>query len=129
MGAGERTPGWGPRRQQRIVRSGGRWWTPAQADGWLPRNLPSHRPRATTARPHRSLLSYFLLVFVLAWTLWALGSLLTAPSARSRLRALFFLPGTFAPAMVAVRYTRRERGSVGARRLLEPMAAVRVQLR
>lgn len=72
--------------------------------------------RETT--PGRSLATYFALTFILAWALWLLAAALTATALPMGLRGLFFLPGTFAPAIVALWMTSRSEGRAGLDALL-----------
>lgn len=66
-----------------------------------------------------SLTTYFSLAFLLAWVLWLGAAAVTATAALStEVRALFFLPGTFAPGIVAILLTARRGGATGVRALL-----------
>ncbi|HEY0674532.1 MAG TPA: type II CAAX endopeptidase family protein [Longimicrobiales bacterium] len=76
---------------------------------------PAEQNRDTTV----SLFSYFALTFVLAWTLWLVAAaLIPAPAMSPGARALFFLPGTFAPGLVALLFAARRGGSAPVRHLL-----------
>jgi membrane protease YdiL (CAAX protease family) len=57
------------------------------------------------------MLTFFVLTFALAWTLWAVAALvpLSGPA-----RALIFLPGTFAPGLVALAMSAVHGGAQGA---------------
>jgi len=50
---------------------------------------------------------YFSLTFALAWVLWFAAAALTSRTTVSPVRTLLFLPGTFAPAIVALWITHR----------------------
>lgn len=66
-----------------------------------------------------SLATYFALTFLLAWVLWISAAAITATASLSTgIRALFFLPGTFAPGIVAIWLTARDQGPSGTRALL-----------
>lgn len=60
------------------------------------------------------LFAYFGLVFTLTWALYAAADATTAPL----LRTVLFHAGVFAPGVVALLFTYRERGAVGVRALL-----------
>jgi membrane protease YdiL (CAAX protease family) len=62
---------------------------------------------------------FFALTFATAWTLWIAAALVVpAESMGAGARALIFLPGTFAPAIVALALTGRVDGVAGVRALL-----------
>jgi len=67
-------------------------------------------------RRHPPLPVYFALTFLLAWVLWYAASRLGAPA-----NQFLFLPGTFAPGIVAVLLTARAEGATGVRALLAPL--------
>lgn len=70
-----------------------------------------------------SLVAFFGLTFLLAWTLWiAATSLPGSP-------ALTTLPGTFAPGIVAIWLTARAEGRAGVRALLNRVVDWRVEAR
>ena len=75
--------------------------------------------RETT--PGRSLATYFALTFILAWALWLLAAGLTGTALPMGLRGLSFLPGTFAPAIVALWMTSRSEGRAGLDALLRQL--------
>jgi hypothetical protein len=60
---------------------------------------------------------YFVLTFGTAWLLWVAGSMLL-PDASAGVRAFLFLPGTFAPGIVALSLSSRAPDAAGARALL-----------
>jgi uncharacterized protein len=63
---------------------------------------------------------YFLLATVTAWTLWAVAAaIVPAESLDRSTRALLFLPGTFAPGLVALALCYRATGVTGVGRLLD----------
>lgn len=68
-------------------------------------------------RRYPSLPVYFALTFLLAWTLWYAATLLGGESPNP----VLFLPGTFAPGIVALLLTARAEGSEGVRALLAPL--------
>lgn len=77
----------------------------------------------------RSSFRFFSLTFLASWSLWAvaaalLGAGATPAGAISNLGALLFLPGTFAPALVAWALTARAEGRAGTRALLCRIFAV-----
>jgi uncharacterized protein len=76
------------------------------------------------ARPG-SLSAYFALTFALAWSLWLIAAALTAGMSTAS-RAPFFLPGTFAPAFVALWLSSR-RGQT--RELIDGVFRWRVPVR
>jgi membrane protease YdiL (CAAX protease family) len=59
------------------------------------------------ATPLRSLAVFFILTFAVAWSLWLVAAVVLARANVTAGRALFFLPGTFAPAIVALWLTDR----------------------
>ena len=65
---------------------------------------------------HPPLPVYFGLTFLVAWAFWYGASGLGAPA-----NQLLFLPGTFAPGIVAVLLTARAEGAAGVRSLLLPL--------
>jgi membrane protease YdiL (CAAX protease family) len=60
---------------------------------------------------------YFVLTFLLAWAFWYAATAVGGDSASQFL----FLPGTFAPGIVAVLLTAWAEGAAGARALLAPL--------
>ena len=73
----------------------------------------------------KPLVKFFAITFAVTWTLWL------AAASISRItpgRALLFLPGTIAPALVALVLTLTSDGKVGARALLGRAIAWRVPL-
>ncbi|HET9439471.1 MAG TPA: type II CAAX endopeptidase family protein [Longimicrobiales bacterium] len=76
---------------------------------------PAQQSRDTTA----SLFSYFALTFLLAWSLWLVAATLGA-------RPLYFLPGTFAPGLVALLFAAHRGGSAAVRHLLSGLFRWRV---
>ena len=76
-------------------------------------------------RRHPSLPVYFAITFLLAWTLWFAATLLGGDSPSPFL----FLPGTFAPGIVAVLLTARAEGPEGVRALLAPLFKWEVEAR
>jgi membrane protease YdiL (CAAX protease family) len=66
---------------------------------------------------HLSLPVYFGLTFLLAWVLWYAATVLGGDSPNQ----FPFLPGTFAPGIVAVLLTARAEGAPGVRALLAPL--------
>ena len=77
-----------------------------------------------------SLITYFSLTFLLAWVLWIAAAAVTAETALSiEIRALFFLPGTFAPAIVGILLTSRSGGATAVRALLGRLFRWRIGVR
>jgi membrane protease YdiL (CAAX protease family) len=81
-----------------------------------------------------SIIAFFLLTFVVSWTLWiAAAALFDGATAAGQvppgIRALIFLPGTFAPSLVAVALTARQEGRAGVLALLHRLFQWRVGLR
>jgi len=77
-----------------------------------------------------SLVAFFGLTFLLAWTLWMAAATLTASASLSlEARALFFLPGTFAPGIVALWLTARAAGRAGTQALLNRVTQWQVPAR
>lgn len=72
----------------------------------------------STAAP---LLNYFALTFAVAWVLWAAAAALAGDAPATASDQLLFLPGVFAPGIVAVWLTWRARGTAGVRALLGPL--------
>jgi membrane protease YdiL (CAAX protease family) len=75
------------------------------------------------AQPVGSLLKFFSLAYAVAWSFWiavaAFSSYVTTPGQPPpTLRAFLFLPGTFAPAFVALALTVRAEGRAGVLALL-----------
>jgi membrane protease YdiL (CAAX protease family) len=68
-------------------------------------------------RRHPSLPVYFGLTFLVAWAFWYAATALGGDSPNQFL----FLPGTFAPGIVAVLLTARAEGAAGVRALLAPL--------
>jgi membrane protease YdiL (CAAX protease family) len=64
-----------------------------------------------------ALLLYFLATYAVSWSFW-IPTLLVPMAARSPLRTVLWLPGVFAPALVAVWFTARNGGSAAVRALL-----------
>jgi membrane protease YdiL (CAAX protease family) len=68
----------------------------------LPEAAVPNTVAVASRRAHATALTlYFALTFALAWTLWFAAAALTRGNASAG-RALLFLPGTFAPAIVAL---------------------------
>lgn len=65
-----------------------------------------------------SLLKYFALTFGIAWALWGAAFALSPGAAATRMGPLLFLPGVFAPGIVAVWLTWRAEGPSRVRALL-----------
>jgi membrane protease YdiL (CAAX protease family) len=81
-----------------------------------------------------STIAFFLLTFVVSWTLWiAAAAVFDGVAATGQvspgIRALIFLPGTFAPSLVAVALTARQEGRAGVFALLQRLFRWRVGLR
>ena len=74
----------------------------------------------------KTVLKYFVVTYAVTWTLWIAAALM-APSAFPR--QLLFLPGTIAPAIVAICFTARSEGSGRVRAMLDRLFAWRVNLR
>jgi uncharacterized protein len=72
---------------------------------------------------------FFLLAFAVAWVLWIAASALSGSVASPGLRALLFLPGTFAPAFVAVALTALTERRQGVEALLRRLFRWRVGFR
>src|SRR5438874_4945845 len=70
---------------------------------------------AAAERPRGSLLAFFALTYAMAWILWAAAARFDVPDAA---RQFLFLPGTFAPAVVAIALTARTNGQSGVATLL-----------
>lgn len=68
-------------------------------------------------RMHPPLPVYFALTFLVAWVLWYAATVLGGDSPNQFL----FLPGTFAPGIVAVLLIARAEGAAGVRALLAPL--------
>ena len=66
---------------------------------------------------HAPLPVYFALTFLVAWAFWYAANAVGGDSASQFL----FLPGTFAPGIVAVLLTARAEGAAGVRALLAPL--------
>lgn len=86
------------------------------------------------AQPVGSLLKFFSLTYAATWTLWiavaALSGYVATPGQPPPpLRAFIFLPGTFAPAFVALALTAREEGRAGVMALLGRLFQWRVGIR
>jgi uncharacterized protein len=78
----------------------------------------------------RPLVLYFALTFAFAWVLWLGGAALTSRADPSGVgRILAFLPGTFAPAYVALWMTYRSRSSGEHRELLARLFHWQVPIR
>lgn len=67
---------------------------------------------------HPSLPVYFALTFLVAWTLWLAATAIAGGAGGG---AFLYLPGTFAPGIVAVLLTARAEGAAGVRSLLLPL--------
>lgn len=80
---------------------------------------------------HKTLLAYFLLTFVITWSVWLAAASLAAPGNTGffGIRGPVFLLGVFAPALVALSLTARAEGRVGVERLLARMGHWRVGAR
>jgi CAAX protease family protein len=63
-----------------------------------------------------SLIKFFSLTYFISWALWT-----AATTVNGRLGALPFLPGTIAPALVALALTSRTAGRAGIEALLQPI--------
>jgi len=73
---------------------------------------------------------YFALVFVAAGAWWLLAEAVTpAASSSQGVRELMFLPGTFAPGIVAIILTARAKGRAGVDELLGGLFLWRVDVR
>lgn len=76
------------------------------------------------------LLKFFLLTFAVTWTLFfAAGAVPGGASASQLVRELLFLPGTVAPALVALWLTWRGEGRAGLRALVARLFESRVRAR
>jgi CAAX protease family protein len=75
------------------------------------------------------LLTFFLLAFAVAWMLWIAASTLSGSVVSPGLRALLFLPGTFAPAIIALALISRTERRQGVEALLRRLFRWRVALR
>ena len=75
----------------------------------------------------RSLAVFFALTFALAWSLWLFAAAVLARVNVTTGRALFFLPGTFAPAIVALWLAQRSDVPGAAGGLLARVFQWRVQ--
>ena len=81
-----------------------------------------------------SIIAFLLLTIVVSWILWLAASVLfdgvtAAGQVPLGIRALIFLPGTFAPSLVAVALTARQEGRAGVLALLRRLFQWRVGLR
>lgn len=66
-----------------------------------------------------NLLPFFLITFVVTWTVYfAVAALPADPDLPKVARELMFLPGTFAPALVAIALTAKAEGRAGVQSLL-----------
>jgi len=81
-----------------------------------------------TARPS-SLTAYFIATFAAAWALWMAAGSLAPASLGPTIRGLLFLPGVFAPGIVALCMTSRSDGPEGVRALLNRIFVWRVGMR
>jgi membrane protease YdiL (CAAX protease family) len=80
--------------------------------------------------PRRSsLVAYFSLTYLLAWAVWLPAGALTPASLNPTVRGLFFLPGTFAPGIVALWLTFRHEGAAGVRALVDRLFRSQVAAR
>jgi membrane protease YdiL (CAAX protease family) len=77
---------------------------------------------ALNSPPGLPLILYFGLVFIVTWPLWFAANGVSAPP----IRLIIFLTGTFAPGIVALLLTYRERGSAGVRTLLKRLVKIDV---
>lgn len=77
----------------------------------------------------RSLVAFFGLSFLLAWMWWIAVAAVTAPSLSPAIRGLLFLPGTFAPGIVAIWLTMRADGAAGTRTLVSRLRETNVRVR
>lgn len=77
------------------------------------------------------LLAYFLLTFLVSWSVWVAVSALAAPGSTGFFggRGPVFLLGVFAPALVALWCTAQEEGRAGVMRLLARMSRWQVSAR
>lgn len=82
----------------------------------------------TLTQVRSPLLLYFLVVFALAWLLWAAASWATGVTG-SEAAALLFLPGTFAPAIVALLLSYRQAGPTAVRALIAKVFDWRVGMK
>ena len=63
---------------------------------------------------------FFTFTFLVAWTIWFAAAAMPMTSLMSiGIRALCFLPGTFAPGLVALWLTRRDEGEAGMQALAD----------
>jgi membrane protease YdiL (CAAX protease family) len=76
-----------------------------------------------------SLTAFFALSMLVAWALWIPAASVPPASVTLGVRALLFLPGTFAPGIVAILLTAHAEGRKGIRLLLEPLFAWHVGAR
>lgn len=81
-----------------------------------------------------SIIAFFLFTFAVSWTLWIAAAVFfdgvtAAGQIPPGIRALIFLPGTFAPLLMAVALTARKEGHAGVLALLRRMFQWRVGLR
>ncbi len=72
---------------------------------------------------------YFALTFLVAWLLWLAAAAVTPSSWSIGTRGLFYLPGTFAPAIVALWLTARDEGGAGISLLLRRVVRWEVHAR
>lgn len=85
---------------------------------------------STTQRSAVPLGTFFIATFAATWALWGLAAAVPVAAAwGSAIRPLLFLPGTFAPALVALWLTSRSGGSVATRALIDRMFAWDVGMR
>lgn len=87
----------------------------------------AHGDGSTPRQP--SLVVYFGLTCLVAWSLWTVAVTLTSASMPFAIRAQFFLPGTFAPGIVALWMTWRAEGAAGVRALLSRLTVENVGAR
>ena len=81
-------------------------------------------------RPRRSVILGFVLpTFALSWLLWTGAAAITSPATSPSLRPLYFLPGTFAPAVVGLWYRYAEGGASSVQELLGRLSRTAVSLR
>jgi len=81
-----------------------------------------------------SIIAFFLLTFVVSWTLWIAAAavfdgVVATGQVSPGIRALIFLPGTFAPSLVALALTARQEVRVGVFSLLQRLFQWRVGMR
>jgi membrane protease YdiL (CAAX protease family) len=85
-------------------------------------------PEADTPVHWGSLSLYFLATYAVSWSFW-IPALLVPMAARSPIRTLLWLPGVFAPALVALWFAARNGGSAAVRALLGRILQFRARAR